>query len=67
MILFSCQGRVIAFGPWVSEEISGLNKIWDVPMIGMFSFGEIGCGASGKNDFHNMTCSLALLKENQPD
>ena len=67
MILFSCQGRVIAFGPWVSEEISGLNKIWGVPMIGMFSFGEIGCGASGKNDFHNMTCSLALLKENQPD
>lgn len=63
MILFSCQGREIAFGPWMSEEIDRLHKIWDAPMIGIFSFGEIGNGGDGKNEFYNMTCSLAILKE----
>ena len=64
MILFSCQGREIAFGPWMSEEIDRLHKIWAAPMIGIFSFGEIGNGGDGKNEFYNMTCSLAILKEN---
>ncbi len=64
MILFSCAGREIAFGPYMSDEIDRLNKIWGAPMIGLFSFGEIGHGADGKYEFYNMTCSLALLKEN---
>ena len=65
MIVFSCQGREIAFGPWVNDEIDRLHKIWNVPMIGLFSFGEIGNGGDGKNEFYNMTCSLAILKENK--
>lgn len=64
MILFSCKGREIAFGPWMNEEIDRLHKIWNAPMIGLFSFGEIGNGGDGKNEFYNMTCSLAILKEN---
>ncbi len=64
VIMFSCQGREIAFGPYMNDEIDRLKKIWNAPMIGLFSFGEIGRGADGKYDFYNMTCSLALLKEN---
>jgi len=64
VILFSCAGREIAFGPYMSDEIDRLHKIWNRPMIGLFSFGEIGHGADGKYEFYNMTCSLALLKEN---
>jgi hypothetical protein len=64
MILFSCAGRLVAFGPYMSDEIDRLNKIWDSPMVGLFSFGEIGRGHDGKYEFYNMTCSLALLKEN---
>lgn len=63
VILFSCQGREIAFGPWMGEEIDRLQKIWNSPMIGLFSFGEIGNSGDGKNEFYNMTCSLAILKE----
>ncbi|TAL46651.1 MAG: hypothetical protein EPN92_05740 [Chitinophagaceae bacterium] len=63
IILFSCAGREIAFGPYMSDEIDRLNKIWNSPMIGLFSFGEIGRGLDGKYEFYNMTCSLALLKE----
>ena len=64
VILFSCAGRVIAFGPYMSDEIDRLNKIWDSPMVGLFSFGEIGRGQDGKYEFYNMTCSMAILKEN---
>jgi hypothetical protein len=65
MIMFSCQGREIAFGPYMSDEIDRLRKMWNAPMIGLFSFGEIGRGADGNYDFYNMTVSLALLKENE--
>jgi len=64
MILFSCQGREIAFGPWMNSEIERLHEIWDSPMIGLFSFGEMGREIEGKNEFYNMTCSMAILKEN---
>ena len=63
LIMFSCAGRQIALGPYVSEEINGIKKIWDVPMAGFFCFGEIGRVANDKIEFHNMTCSLAILKE----
>ena len=65
MILFSCAGREIAFGPWMNDEIDRLHKIWNSPMIGLFSFGEIGREIKGKNEFYNMTCSMAILKENE--
>ena len=63
MILFSCQGREVAFGPWMQEEIDRMKGLWNSPMIGLFSFGEIGRGVEGRTEFYNMTCSLALLNE----
>ncbi len=63
LIMFSCAGRQMALGLYVSEEISRIKKLWDVPMAGFFCFGEIGKVAGGSHEFHNMTCSLAILKE----
>ena len=63
MLMFSCAGRQLSLGPFASEEINGVKDIWDVPMAGFFCFGEIGRVINGSNEFHNMTCSLALLKE----
>ncbi len=65
IILFSCAGREVAFGPYMSDEIDRLHKIWNSPMIGLFSFGEIGQGSDGKYEFYNMTCSMDMLKENE--
>ena len=42
MILFSCKGRHTASGPLVEEEIEGINHFWKAPMVGYFSYGEIG-------------------------
>jgi hypothetical protein len=64
LIMFSCAGRQLSLGPFVSEEIEGVKKIWDAPMAGFFCYGEIGRVPDGYYEFHNMTCSLAILKEN---
>ncbi len=63
VILFSCKGRHAAFGPLLEEEIDGLYNHWNTPMIGFFSYGEIGNTPSGVCEFHNETCSLVLLRE----
>jgi len=63
LILFSCISRKIIFGPMVSEEVGGLKKIWNAPLVGFFSYGEIGRAAYGSYEFHNNTCCLVAMKE----
>jgi hypothetical protein len=62
-ILFSCKGRHAAFGPIIEDEVSGLYNHWNVPMIGFFTFGEIGNASNGVTEFHNETCSMVVLRE----
>lgn len=63
VMVFSCAGRQITLGPYVSEEINNIKSIWNAPLAGFFCYGEIGKVVSGEHEFHNMTCSLATLKE----
>ncbi len=63
LIMFSCAGRQVSLGPYVSEEINGIKETWNAPMAGFFCFGEIGRVEKSTHEFHNMTCSLAILKE----
>lgn len=63
LIMFSCAGRQMTLGPYLKEEIDGVKKIWNAPLVGFCCFGEIGRVSSGEHQFHNMTCSLAIFKE----
>lgn len=63
MILFSCKGRHAALGPLIEDEIQGIAEKWEAPLIGLFTYGEIGNVKNGVCDFHNETCSMVLLKE----
>jgi len=70
LIMFSCVSRYLSFGMVASEEIEKVQKIWDAPMAGFFSYGEYGKslsvnspGKTGKNDYHNNTCCVVALKE----
>ena len=63
LIMFSCAGRQVSLGPYVSDEINGIKEIWNAPMAGFFCFGEIGRVEKDTHEFHNMTCSLAIIKE----
>jgi len=63
LIVFSCAGRILAFGPMMNMEIEGLKKIWNVPMAGMFSNAELGRATGGNLEMHNLTTCCVALKE----
>jgi hypothetical protein len=63
IVLFSCRARHLALGPMVEDEISAIRKLWGVPLVGFFTFGEIGPGAEGRCDFHNYTLVPVLIHE----
>ena len=63
MILFSCAGRELSLGPWIEEEIEGIQNIWNLPLVGYFTNGEIGSDKNANTEFYNMTCSLVLLSQ----
>lgn len=63
LIMFSCVSRYLSFGIVIKEEIEQVQKIWDAPMAGFFSYGEYGKSKTGKYDYHNNTCCVVALKE----
>jgi hypothetical protein len=63
LILFSCMARHLALGPMIDEEILAAYEKWNVPLIGFFSYGEIGKSLTGKYEFFNETFTMATLKE----
>jgi hypothetical protein len=63
IVLFSCAARYAALGPMVEDEISGIRKLWNVPLVGFFTFGEIGPALKGRCDFHNNTLVPVLIRE----
>jgi hypothetical protein len=63
IVLFSCKGRHLALGPMVEDEISAVHKLWKVPLVGFFTYGEIGPVPQGRCDFHNHTLVPVLINE----
>jgi hypothetical protein len=70
LIMFSCVSRFLSFGAVMKEELEQVQQIWDAPMAGFFSYGEYGkslpagqAGKTSKNEYHNNTCCLVVLKE----
>ncbi|MCB2219037.1 MAG: FIST C-terminal domain-containing protein [Bacteroidetes bacterium] len=63
LIVFSCAGRILAFGPMMNMEIEGLKKVWNVPMAGMFSNAELARATGGNLEMHNLTTCCVAIKE----
>ncbi len=63
LIMFSCKARHMALGPMTSDEAGMIRSLWDKPLIGFFTYGEIGTAKDSTCDFHNETCSMVILKE----
>ncbi len=63
LIMFSCVSRHLSFGMVVKEEIEQVQKIWNAPMAGFFTYGEYGKSKNGKNEYHNNACCVVALKE----
>ena len=65
VFLVSCIARHMALGPLSADEIQGLYDLWEAPMLGYFSYGEIGAGDAAHCDFHTETCILVALRESE--
>lgn len=63
LVIFSCAGRILSFGPMMNIEIEGVRKVWNVPMVGMFSMAELGRANNGNLEMHNLTTCCVALKE----
>jgi hypothetical protein len=63
LIMFSCKARHMALGPMTGDEASMIRGIWNKPLIGFFTYGEIGTAKDSVCDFHNETCSMVILEE----
>lgn len=63
VVVFSCAGRILSFGPMMNAEIEGIKQVWGVPMAGMFSNAELGRMAGGNLEMHNLTTCCIALKE----
>jgi hypothetical protein len=63
LILFNCAGRLLAFGPLISEEINGIQEVWNVPIAGMFSGAELARATEGNLEMHGFTACTVVLKE----
>lgn len=63
VMLFSCKARHLALGPIMEDEAGKIRDIWNKPLIGFFTYGEIGTAKNSVCDFHNATCSMVLLEE----
>lgn len=61
LVAFSCMARHWAVGSLVCDEIEAAQNLWRCPLIGFFTYGEIGCNQQGTVDFYNESLSLALL------
>jgi len=63
LLVSNCAGRHSSLGPFFKDEITKLYHVWEVPMLGFLSAGEIGNNyESKKSHFHNVTCSVMGLK-----
>jgi hypothetical protein len=63
VLMFSCKARHLALGPMTSDEAGKIRSIWDKPLIGFFTYGEIGTAKESVCDFHNETCSMVIMEE----
>ena len=63
LIMFSCKARHMALGPMTGDEAGMIRGLWNKPLIGFFTYGEIGTTKDSVCDFHNETCSMVILKE----
>ncbi len=63
LIVFSCAGRILAFGPMMNMELEGIKKVWNVPMAGMFSNAELARATGGNLEMHNITTCCVAIKE----
>ncbi len=61
LLLFSCIARYRVAGSMAADEVLTASRLWNAPLAGFFTYGEIGHNRLGTCDFYNETLSLVLI------
>lgn len=61
LLLFSCIARYRVAGTMAADEVLMASRLWNAPLTGFFTYGEIGPNRLGSSDFYNETLSLVLI------
>ena len=61
LLLFSCIARYRVAGSMAADEVTAASRLWNAPLAGFFTYGEIGPGRQGRSDFFNETLSVVLI------
>lgn len=64
LIAFSCIARYRALGPLITEELNEVSRLWNSPLVGFFTYGEIGKNKIQHCDFFNETLNLVTMRMN---
>lgn len=64
-ILFNCMARHLALGPMIEQEIKFTADKWNAPVVGFFTYGEIG-NNNKSCDFYNQTYTLVKITCTKP-
>lgn len=63
VLMISCKARHAAFGPMLEDEIEQIAELYQSPMAGYLSYGEIGAIDERGTALHNDTCCIVRLYE----
>ncbi|MDO9034231.1 MAG: FIST N-terminal domain-containing protein [Methanoregula sp.] len=61
LLLFSCIARYRVAGSMAADEVLTASRLWNAPLAGFFTYGEIGHNRLGTCDFYNEALSLVLI------
>lgn len=62
VLLFNCAVRSRALGPYMRREIAVIQSLWNAPLVGFSSWGEIGQTPGQSCGFHNTVISMVTLR-----
>jgi hypothetical protein len=63
LVLFSCVCRLFALGPLAEDEVLPIQQLWGVPLVGFYTYGQLGRNDLGRCDYLNDTLVLVALEE----
>ncbi len=63
VLLFDCAVRSRSFGPYMKKELEVIKQLWNVPIAGFSSWGEIGNAPGRSCGYHNTVISFVLIRD----
>ena len=62
VLMFNCALRSRSFGQYMQRELEAIHRLWDVPLAGFSSWGEIGTTKGQSCGLHNTVISVVALR-----